>query len=126
MFSLECIRHVLSANLVHFMPAKKGHIFKLLNYIATFTINSRHATSIVERMLREINFPQGDVWNYDPKGFLTSRKNKIKSTTYMHEPRPLIEWKANLDTWPLDTHMEAESSTAEGKGDNFLIEVEEE
>ena len=76
-------------------------------------------------MLREINLPKGDVWNYDPKGFLTSRKKKIKSTAYMHETRPFIEWKANLDAWPLDAQMEAEPSATEAKGGNVSVETEE-
>ena len=76
-------------------------------------------------MLQEMNLPQGEVWPYDPKGVLTNRKKKIKSTTYAHETRPFIEWRANLDVWPLDAQMEVESSTVEGKGDNVSIGTEE-
>ena len=59
----------------------------------------------------------GKVWPYDLKGILSNRKRKIRSTAYVHETRPFIEWRANLDTWPLASQMEAESSAAEGRGD---------
>ena len=114
-FAHGFIRQVLSADQAHFVPSKKGYIFRLPNTVGPFTIDSRHTLSSVERMLREINFPRGDAWHYDPTGFITRRKKKIKSTTYDHELRALIEWKANYDSWPLDTEMEAESLAAERK-----------
>ena len=68
-------------------------------------------------LLQGMDLIQGKSWPYDPKGILSNRKRKIKSTAYVHETRPFIEWRANLDTWPLDSQMEAESSVAEGRGD---------
>ena len=59
----------------------------------------------------------GKVWPYDPKGILSNRKRNIRSTTCVHDTRPFIEWRANLDTWPLASQMEAKSSVAEGRGD---------
>ena len=78
----------------------------------------------MEKLLQEMDLLQGKVWPYDPKGVLSNRKRKIKSTAYVHETRPFIEWRANLDTWPLDAQMEAESSAAEGRGDNLSMETE--
>ena len=57
----------------------------------------------------------GKVWPYDPKGILSNRKRNIRSTAYFHETMPFIEWRANLDTWPLASQMEAESSATEGR-----------
>ena len=59
----------------------------------------------------------GKVWLHDPKGIISNRKRNIRSTAYVHETRPFIEWRANLDTWPLASQMQDEYSTAEGRGD---------
>ena len=104
---------------------KKGYILKLPTSVGPFTINPRHALPTVEKFLQGMDLPQEKFWPYEPKGFLSSRKRKIKSTADTHETRPFIEWRANLDTWPLYAKMEAESSAAEGKGDNVSIGTEE-
>ena len=123
-FALEFIRKTLKADQIHFVPPKKGYILKLPTLVGPFTINSRHVLSTMEKLLQEMDLLQGKVWPYNPKGVLSNRKRKIKSTTYVHETRPFIEWRANLDTWNLDAQMEVESSTAEGKGKNASVGIE--
>ena len=60
---------------------------------------------------------QGKAWPYDPKGIISNKRKKIKSTAYAHEIRPFIEWRANIDTWPLLSQMETNSSATGEKGD---------
>ena len=93
-FSLEFIRQRLNACQLHFVLAKKGYIFKLSRPVRPFAINSRHAFNGVEALLKEMNFELGDVWNYDPHGVISQRREKIKASTYIHEHRPKIEWRA--------------------------------
>lgn len=50
-----------------------------------------------------MDFEKGDTWNYDPQGIIARRREKIKASTYVHEPRPEIEWKDNFDSWTLNT-----------------------
>ena len=119
-FAFEYICQTLKADQFHFFPTKKGYVLKLPTTISPFTIKSRHTLSTVENLLQGMDLVEGKAWPYDLKGILSNRKRKIKSTAYVHETRPFIEWRANLDTWPLASQMEVESSTAEGRGDTTL------
>ena len=107
-FSLEFIKESLNVEQLHFFPAKKGNMFKLGKFLGSFVVNSRHAFKVVESLLKKINFELGYFWNYDPHGVIAQRREKIKSSTYEHEYRPQIEWKANHDSWPMDTEIETE------------------
>lgn len=123
-FALEFIRQTLKADQIHFVPTKKEYILKLPTSVGPFTVNLRHALSTMEMLLQGMDLLQGKVWPYDPKGILSNRKRKIKLIAYVHETRPFIEWRANLDTWPLDAQMETESSAAKGRGDTASAEIE--
>ena len=101
--SLNFIRKSLSTDQAHFVSAKKFYISKLPSIVGPFTINPRHAFPLVEEFLKKMEFQKGDVWHYDPKGIISQRRKNIKASTYEHEPRTGVEWKANSDSWPLDT-----------------------
>ena len=57
-----------------------------------------------------MDFRQGKAWPYDPRGIISNRRRRNKSTPYAHETRPFIEWRDNLETWPLLSQMEIDSS----------------
>ena len=54
---------------------------------------------------------------YDPKGIMYSQKKKINSAEYVHQSRPHLEWRANIETCPVLSQMEESSSEIGGKGD---------
>ena len=60
-FSLEYICQTMKADQFHFVPAKKGYILKLPATISPFTVNSRHALSIVEMLLQGMDLVLGKV-----------------------------------------------------------------
>lgn len=60
-------------------------------------------------MLKELDFKLREVWHYDPHGVISSRRKDINASTYEHESRLELEWKANLDSWPINTKMEIET-----------------
>ena len=72
---------------------------------------------MVEKLLQAMDLRQGKAWPYDPKGIISNRRKKNKSTPYIHETRPFIEWRANLEKWPLLSQMETDSSTIGEKTD---------
>lgn len=51
----------------------------------------------------------GNVWNYEIKGVIAKIINSINASTYDNESSPKIEWKANLDSWAINTDMEIET-----------------
>jgi len=69
-FSLEFIRQSIATNQLHFLLAKKGHLFKLGILVGTFVVNSRQVFGVVEAFLREVNFDIGEAWHYDPHGVI--------------------------------------------------------
>ena len=116
-FALEYLRQTLKVDQLHFTPVKKGFILKLPTTIGPFIVNSRHALPIVETLLKGMDLRQGKAWPYDPKGIISNKRRKMKSTAYAHKSKHFIEWRANLDTWPLLSQMETDSSATGEKGD---------
>lgn len=90
-------------------------MFKLGRPIWPFDVNSKQAFKTFEALLKKMNFDLGDIWHYDPHGFISQRREKIKHSTYEHEYRPKIEWKANLDSWPMNREMEIEAPVTKDK-----------
>ena len=78
-FVLEFMRQSLKSVQIHFFPAKKRFMFKLGNVIGQFIINSRHVFPVIEEILKKMEFQQGDVWHYDPKGVIALNIEKIKA-----------------------------------------------
>ncbi len=59
-FALEFIRQLLNVDLPHFVPAKKGYIFKMGYPVGPFVVNTRQAFKIVEALLETMDFDKGD------------------------------------------------------------------
>ena len=110
-YALEYIRQALKADQLHFVPAKKGYILRLPTHISPFVVNSRHALPIVKKLLQGMDLRQGQAWAYDPREIISNRRKRNRSAPYVHEPRPFIEWKANMEIWPLISQMEIDLST---------------
>lgn len=51
MFSLDFIRKSLNVDQIHFVPVKKGHLFKLPRTVGPFTINTRKAIEETHKVL---------------------------------------------------------------------------
>lgn len=109
-YALEYIWQTLKADQLHFVPAKKGYILRLPTTIAPFVVNSRLALPIVEKMFQGLDLRLGKGWAYDPREIISNKIKRNKSAPYMHEPRPFMEWRANIEIWPLISQMETDSS----------------
>ena len=88
-------------------------------------MKSRHTLQIVEKLLQGMDLRQGKTWPYDPWEIISNKRKRNKSTPYAHESRPFIEWRDNLETWPLISQMEIDSSTT-GEGEDINRGQEEE
>ena len=51
LFTLEFIRQNLNVDQVHFVPMKKGHLFKLPMFVGPFIVNMRQAANEANIML---------------------------------------------------------------------------
>ena len=89
-------------------------------------MNSRHALPIVEKLLQGMDLRYGKTWPYDPWEIISNRRKRNKSTPYAHESRPFIEWRANLETWPLISQVETDSSATREGGEVSRGQEEEE
>ena len=92
-------------------------MLKLPTTIGPFVVNSRHALPVVEKLLQDMDLRQGKAWPYDSKGIISNRRKRNKSTPYMHEMMPFIEWQANLENWPFLSQMETDSFATGEKTD---------
>lgn len=73
-------------------------------------VNTRQDFKIVEALPESMELEKGDTCHYDPQDIIARRREKSKASTYAHEPKSEIEWKANFDSWPLNTEMETKYS----------------
>lgn len=62
-FALEFIRQILSVDLLHFVLAKKGYVFKMGQLVHPFVISIKQAFKIVEAMLEAMEFEKRQIWH---------------------------------------------------------------
>lgn len=90
-FSLECIRHMLKLDDIHFVVAKKKSQFRINTQVGPFICNTRYISEEVDKMLKEMKYSLSFTWSYDPCGIISKLKVENKSTPYIHTSRPEIE-----------------------------------
>lgn len=102
-FYLEFIRQSLNIDQLHFIPTKKGHLFKLGIPTGPFIVNARKAFKEVKALLEEMKFGLWEIFHYDTHGVISQRREKIKASVYLHQFKLEVEWKFNIESRPLDT-----------------------
>lgn len=95
LFILEFIRKILNVDQVHFVPMKKGHMFKLAMTVGPFIVNMRQEIDEVTKMLDEMHLLLGEKWAYDPHSVISNRRIENGYSTFIHESIPDIEKMAS-------------------------------
>lgn len=95
LFALEFIRKSLNVDKIHFVPMKKGHMFKLPMSVGPFIVNTRQAVDEVNNMLDGMHLLLGDKWAYDPQKVISNRRVENGYSAFVHDSRPYIEKLAN-------------------------------
>ena len=91
LFSLEFIRQSLNVDQIHFVPMKKGHLFKLPMYVGPFIVNMRQATNEANKMLENMHFLLGEKWAYDSHKVIYNRRVENGYSAFVHESKPEIK-----------------------------------
>ena len=91
LFALEFIRQSLNVDQVHFVPMKKGHMYKLPMIVGPFIVNMRHTFDEVTKMLDEMHMLLGERWAYDPHNVISNRIIENGYLAFIHESRPDLE-----------------------------------
>lgn len=94
-FSLEFIRQNLNVDQVHFVPMKKGYLFKFPKAVGPFIVNTRQDTQEVEKLLNDMCLLQVVEWAYDPHQIISKRRLENGYSAFVHESRPETEKLAN-------------------------------
>lgn len=87
LFALEFIRQGLNVDQVHFVPMKKGYLFKLPREVGPLIMNTRQAAQEVERLLNDMCLLQVVEWAYDPHQVISKRRMENGYSTFVHESR---------------------------------------
>ena len=95
LFAFEFINQCLNVDQIHFVPMKKGHMFKLPMTVGPFIVNMRQSTDEVTRMLDEMHLLLGEKWAYDPHSVISNRRIENEYLAFIHESKPDIEKMAN-------------------------------
>ena len=91
LFALEFIRQSLNVDQVHFVPMKKGHMYKLPMTVGPFIVNMRQDFDEVTKMLDEMHMMLGESWAYDPHSVISNRRIENGYSAFIHESRPNLE-----------------------------------
>lgn len=62
---------------VHFVPMKKGNLFKLPRTMGPFIVNIRQATQKVVKLLGDMCLLQVVEWDYDLHQIISKRRKKM-------------------------------------------------
>ena len=98
-FALEYLRQILNADAINFMASKKKTQCKLKNQIGPFIVNNREAIKEINIKLKEYTCQEIFMWNYDPRGILSTIRVKCKLTPFLLESKPQIEKFSNQNEW---------------------------
>ena len=64
------------------MPKKHKVTFKLKNEVGPFIVSNRETLQITTKLLSTMGFQQGEPWNYDPHGIISSKKTSHGKVPY--------------------------------------------
>jgi hypothetical protein len=98
-FSLEYIRQRLNSDQVNFVSKKRKATFKLKKEVGPFVVNNRAALQVVEILLQEMNFQQGEIWHYDPYSIISTKRIEVDLSPYEHHSQPQLEQLMNQYSW---------------------------
>jgi hypothetical protein len=83
-FSLEYVRQILNSDEIHFVPNKYKVTFKLKNEVGNFIVNTRTTLKVTTNMFSSLGLQQGEPWNYDPRGIISSKIISHGKSPYQH------------------------------------------
>ena len=95
LFALEFIRQSLNVDQVHFVPMKKGHLFKLPMFVGPFIVNMRQAANEANRMLENMHLLLGEKWAYDLHKVISNKRVENGYSAFIHDSRTEVEKLAN-------------------------------
>ena len=78
---------LINVDQIHFVPARKEHIFILPRTIRYFIVNTRQAVEEVQKMLEEMNLLLGEKWAYDPCHIISKKRMENGYAHFIHESR---------------------------------------
>lgn len=107
---------------VNFVSTKKRTQFKIKNQLGPFICNSREGGEEADQILQQMKFKNSFMWRYDPQGFITKLRQKLKLGPYIHHPIPEIERCANQSEWLENTLIDRDSTKVDVK--NTLLDLE--
>ena len=128
-FALEFIRQSLNADQVHFLPMKKGFMFKFPMSVGPFVVNMRQAFDEVSKKLEETHLLLGEKWPYDPHIVISQRRIENGYSAFSHVSRPDQEklenpGESNTSKMSIQTPVITERANKRGRDD--VVEVDDE
>ena len=73
--------------------------FKIPQQVCPFIVKYRIVQHLVEKLLQRLNLPLGFMWNYDPKGVISKKRQNVRLVKYPHHPQEMLDKISNLESW---------------------------
>lgn len=112
-FVLEFLRQRLHVESEIFLKHKKASNIKFKYTIEPFVVNSTAALSVIQNIMKNMNFQLDKKINYDPKHVISQRKTNSKLGTYEHVENEVLALIANHNYIEQDVNMSSNDQEEE-------------
>lgn len=92
------------------------------NQLGPLICNNREVGPDGDKILQQIKFINGFMWQYDPRGVINKIRLRVKLGPYIHQPRPDIEQFSNQFEWVENTLIDMDTTVVNVV--NTLIDLE--
>lgn len=98
-YALEFIRQRLASNELDFVSNNKASTFRLHQKIGPFVVKSRTTRKLVEEVLQDMNFQQGEKIKYDPHNIISKKRTQGKIYAYENQFITMLHRVADQYDW---------------------------
>lgn len=92
------------------------------NQLGPFICSNREPGPEADKILRQMNFKNSFMWQYDPHWVINKLRLKVKLGPFIHHPRLDIERFANQSEWLENNLIDMDNTIVDVE--NTLIDVE--
>ena len=104
-FALEFIKKILQSETEHFLNFKKASNFKIPSNIGPLVVKSKSTLSVVERLMKVMNFKEMKKIRYDPYHVISQRREQNKIIPFEYQEIEGLDKLANLENLDQEDQM---------------------
>jgi len=89
--ALEYFRQIIHSDEVNFLAARKKTKFKMKSQLGPFICKNKQDGPEADKILQDMKFKNGFMWQYDPHGVINKLRLKVKLVNNLKEKVTILE-----------------------------------